>query len=264
MSCITLLSDFGLNDPSVAVAKATIGAYVPGKTLIDISHSLVPALTHQAAYFLLSSYKAFPVGSCHVVFFNVFNDRNPRLLLCEHKQHYFLAPDNGVLSLAFGDQPEKVWLAYTLDEEHCFKDWLQETGKLVARLQDAAPADLGLPTTSLTTAPKRWLPIVTGNSVECHVIHIDRYKNVVASLTRQEFERIRAGRDFEITFARTESVTKLSTHYSSVVQGEKLCRFNSAGFLEICINGTGASDLFGLKLYQKEAIVYNTIKIEFL
>ena len=263
MSCITLLSDFGLNDPSVAVAKAIIGAHVPGKSIVDISHSLEPSLTHQAAYFLLSSYKAFPQGCCHVVMFNVFSERNPRLLLCEHEGHFFLAPDNGVLSLAFGENLEKVWLVYTLEDALGFKDWLEEIGKLLAQLQTKIPSDLGLESTTIVTAPKKWLPVEIGNSVECHVIHIDRFKNVVASLTQQEFERIRAGRDFEITFSRTESVTKLSTHYSSVPNGEKLCRFNSSGFLEICINGTGASELFGLKLFQKESVIYNTIKIEF-
>lgn len=263
MSCVTLLSDFGLNDPSVAVAKAIIGKHVPSTSIADISHSLEPSLTHQAAYFLLSSYRAFPAGSCHVVMFNVFSERNPRLLLCEHKGHFFLAPDNGVLSLAFGENLDKVWQVYTLEDAFGFKDWLDECGKLLAALQTKSATELGLQKTTLKTAPKKWQPVHTGDSVECHVIHIDRFNNVVVSLTQHEFERFRGGRDFKIKFSRTESVTKLSSHYSSVPSGEKLCRFNSAGFLEICINGNGAAKLFGLKVLAAESIVYNTIKIEF-
>ena len=99
--------------------------------------------------------------------------------------------------------------------------------------------------------------------MECQVIHIDRYENVVINVTKQQFEDIGKGRNFRISFMRDEEITEISTHYHNVKPGEKLCRFNNNGYLEIAINRGQAASLFGLTLYREQHLFYNTIKIFF-
>ena len=101
MACITLMSDFGLQDASVASAKGILMQYAPAIPIVDISHLIEPYHLQQAAYILASAYRNFPEGTCHVLLFDVFAEKDPRLLLCEKDGHYFLAPDNGILALAF-------------------------------------------------------------------------------------------------------------------------------------------------------------------
>src|SRR2546423_1818667 len=102
MPCITLLSDFGLQDASVAIARGILMQHCPGHPIIDISHEVKPFYTAQAAYLISSACKNFPAATCHVLLFDLFSDAMPRLALYESDGHYFLTPDNGLLPLALG------------------------------------------------------------------------------------------------------------------------------------------------------------------
>ena len=263
MGCITLLSDFGLQDASVAAAKGKLMQHVPAAAIVDISHLTEPFHLQQAAYLLLSAYRHFPLRTCHVLLFDVFSEKTPRLVLSEHDGHYFLAPDNGVLSLAFGEKVNKVWQCFELVTPGVFGDWLNAIGEVIAQLQHKQPAELGLTDCTLKNAPHHWLPKIDDDVIECHVIHIDRYENVIVNLTQEQFEAYRNDRPFRIQFMRDEELNHISTHFYNVGDGQKLCRFNGTGFLEIAINRGKAASLFGFKLFREKHLIYNSIKIFF-
>lgn len=262
MGCITLLSDFGLMDASVASAKGILMQYTGISPIVDISHSIEPFHLQQAAYILASAYPNFPAGTVHIILFDVFSEKEPRMLLCEKEGQYFIAPDNGILSLAFSDNYGRVWNCMELSSEQVFKDWIHRTGEVARQLQHSDAASLNLPSCELKNAPVHWLPKLEGNALECHVIHIDRFENVVLNVTREQFEELRGERNFRIQFAR-EEINTINHHYSEKKEGEKLCRFNSTGYLEIAINRGNAGSLFGLRVHQKQHVIYNTIKILF-
>ncbi|MEI8279032.1 MAG: SAM-dependent chlorinase/fluorinase [Bacteroidota bacterium] len=263
MGCITLLSDFGHQDASVAITKGILMQHVPHAAVVDISHLVEPFHLQQAAYLLLSSYKSFPTGTVHVLLFDVFSEKTPRLLLAEKDGHYFIAPDNGVLSLAFGNTLHSVWNCFELQHPGIFKDWLHQIGIIAAQLQTQTPQQLPYTPFHMKIAPQHWQPKVEGNAIECQVIHIDRYENVVLNISKEQFEEVGNGRPFNIQFMRNEEINTLSTHYYHVREGEKLCRFNATGYLEIAINRGKAASLFGLKLYRDTHLIYSTIKIFF-
>lgn len=263
MGIVSLLSDFGLQDASVASAKAILLQQVPDVKIIDISHLLEPFYLQQAAYLLASSYKNFPEGTCHVLFFDIFYEQAPTLMLCEKDGHYFLAPDNGILALAFGREFKDAWKCFELGQSMAFKDWVKATGLIVLQLQTKKPSELGLPSHELVNRPQPLLPKIDGNTVECHVIHIDRYENVILNINREQFEKIGRNRPFRIQFMRDDEISQINTHYNDVREGERLCRFNSAGYLEIAINRGNAASLLGLRLNREQHVMYSSIKIFF-
>ena len=262
MSCITLLSDFGLQDASVASAKGILMQHVPGVPVIDITHLIEPFQLQQAAYLLATSYNSFPKGSIHILLFEIFSEKKPRLVLAEKDGHYFLSPDNGLLSIAFGNSLEKVWKCFELNPPAIFKDWLHELGIIAADLINNKMPRPGMEPYDLKVASKNSKPAVDANYIECQVLHIDRYENVIINLTRSLFEEVRQGRNFSLQFMRDEEIREISTHYNDVREGEKLCRFNSAGYLEIAINHDKAASLLGLRIAGANAL-YHTIKIFF-
>lgn len=257
------MSDFGLQDASVASAKGILMQYVPEIPIIDISHQIEPYHLQQAAYILASAYNNFPPGTCHLLLFDVYAEKDPSLLLCEKDGHYFLAPDNGILALAFNSEIEHVWNCFKLSKDHHFKDLLHRAGETIKALQGKSPAALKLPVCELKNAPMHWRAKVEEGAVECHVIHIDRFENVVINMRREQFESVGQGRPFRIQFMRDEEIHELNTHYGNVKEGEKLCRFNSTGYMEIAINRGKAASLFGLRLHREQHLMYNTIKIFF-
>ncbi len=262
MGYITLLSDFGLQDASVASVKGELAQLVPDTDIIDISHFVEPFHLQQAAYLLASTYKSFPSGTCHVVLCDIFSENEPRLLLCEYEGQYFLTPDNGVISLALGNI-ERVWQCSVQSDKKSVHNWINEVGKIIQELQLKKPVDMGLNTTELKYAPQHWRPKIEGSNVECQVIHIDRFGNVILNITSEQFIKIGRNRPFRIQLLRDEEIRDISINYSDVRAGEKLCRFNSAGYLEICINRGNAATLLGLRMYREHHIMYNSIKIFF-
>lgn len=261
MSCVTLLSDFGLQDASAAVAKGILMQYTAASAIVDISHLVTPFHIQQAAYLLLTSYSSFPAGSIHIILLDVFYNKAPKMILAQKGEHFFLAPDNGILSVAFGTKLDNVWQCYELPPAGTFKDWIAAAGKVITQLRNVAPIHYDI--YNLQNALNTYQPKVEQNTVECQVIHIDRYENVILNITQEQFEYFRKDRGFRINFMRNEDITELSAHYSNVPVSAKLCRFNSAGYLEIAINQGNAASLFGFRLHKDKHFIYNTIKIYF-
>lgn len=263
MANITLLSDFGLQDASVASAKGILMQQVPNASITDISHLVEPYHVQQAAYILNATYNNFPVGSFHIILCDIFSEQVPRLLLCSNKGHYFLAPDNGILSLAFNNRYDAAWTCLEMHESSVITSWLIACGKVIQSISNGVtPGSIGLEAGEITNKLVHWQPKISASAIECHIIHIDRFENVVINLTRTQFETAAKSRQFRIQFARNE-VTEISRNYGDVRQDEMLCRFNSTGYLEIAINRGKAASLLGLKLSKEQHLIYNSIKIIF-
>jgi S-adenosylmethionine hydrolase len=263
MSCITLLSDFGLQDASLATAKGILMQHVPGVPVVDISHLSDPfQQMQQAAYLLRVTYRNFPAGTVHLVLFDIFSEEKPRLLLCEKEGYFFLAPDNGILSLALGEEFDRVWKCYELQPPARFRDWLHAAGRTISSLL-AEGAVKDLESCEMKVAPQRWQPVVRPDSIECHVVYLDRFGNVVTNLTQDLFEKTRKGRSFRVVFMHDEEIDTLSTYYETTRRDRALCRFNTEGYFEIAFNRGNAGMLLGLKPVREEQVMYNIIKIYF-
>jgi S-adenosyl-L-methionine hydrolase (adenosine-forming) len=96
---ITLTTDFGLEDHYVGTMKGVILARCPDATVVDISHNIPPFSVWSGAYAIDQAAPYFPTGTIHVVVVDpgVGTARKPILL--QGLGQYFIAPDNGVLSL---------------------------------------------------------------------------------------------------------------------------------------------------------------------
>ena len=109
MGVISLITDFGLKDNFVGVMKAVILKINPQAQIVDICHEAKPHDILEAAFLLRSSFKYFPNGSVHLVVVDPGVGSERKKLLVKTKDYFFIAPDNGVLSLALkGQAPLKI------------------------------------------------------------------------------------------------------------------------------------------------------------
>ncbi len=84
--------------------------------------------------------------------------------------------------------------------------------------------------------------VITGS-----VIYIDSFRNAITNITRDLFDRIGAGRPFEILPQNNYYIIKrLNNYYHETAPGEILAIFNSVDLLEIAINKGNAADLLNL------------------
>ncbi len=255
---ITLLSDLGVQDASVAVARGVLLQHIPAATVIDVTHEVRPFNRAQAAYLLGSAYKNFAHGTIHVALFDLFATAPARVIVSSHAGHYFITSDNGLLPMALGQQPEQSWQAAELNGDDAYATWLHAAGQAVALLQSQQPGDASWPAYTLKDA-RIDPPRISGNIAECDIIHIDHFENVITNMTRTQFDTLRGTGTFTLEFMEVEELTEVSHHYSDVGDGMRLCRFNGSGYLEICVNHGNAASLCGLKMGSR----HNKLKIIF-
>jgi S-adenosylmethionine hydrolase len=115
----------------------------------------------------------------------------------------------------------------------------------------------------MKAAPTVWQPCLWDDAVECQVIHIDRYENVVLNMRREQFDTLAAGRPFRVRFMRDDEISGISHSYCDVPAGEKLVRFNRSGFMEICMNRGKAASLLGFSMRREQHVIYSTVRIFF-
>lgn len=206
------------------------------------------------------------MGSCHVVYVGIYHSESPSLILGEKNGHFFLAPNNGILPLALGIEGLTLWQCYEWNsQEKTFKDWQQKCASIIQGLNNNSPEELGLSSFNLDNIRQIHfpIPIINGDSIDCQILHINHYGNVVVNIQKQYFEDLRANRKFQIDLNGAGHIQKESKHLGNVGDTDAIMRFNKSGFLEISVKNGNASKLFGLNKYSGDHKFYTHIKINF-
>jgi hypothetical protein len=94
---VTLLTDFGSEDPYVGMMKGVLLSAAPGLAIVDLTHGVPPQCLRVGAWFLAHAFGYFPAGTVHVAVVDPGVGSSRRLLVAEDRGHAFLAPDNGLL-----------------------------------------------------------------------------------------------------------------------------------------------------------------------
>src|SRR5271154_5052729 len=104
---ITLTTDYGTGDHLVGVMKGVILTINPEVQIVDITHGVIGHDILDGALTVGQAYNYFPPKTIHVVVVDpgVGTPRRPILVAADN--HYFVAPDNGVLSSVY-DQTETL------------------------------------------------------------------------------------------------------------------------------------------------------------
>lgn len=258
MSIITLTTDFGLKDHFVGAVKGTIYSELPDARIVDITHQISPFNITETAYILRNSYKKFPDGSIHIIGVDSeLNEENKHIAIAlDH--HYFICPDNGVISLLASEiTPEKI-VEINIHEyiESSFPvldifvkvachiargGKLEVIGKIIPEFKKISELQ---PTISADNRT------ISGN-----IIYVDNYGNSISNISEKLFNQVGKGRDFEV-IANRYSFPKIYKKYSDIIDfslpkeqrqkdGTRLALFNSANFLEIALYRSNASTVGG-------------------
>ena len=105
---ITFTTDFGPSDHFVGTMKGVIAGIAPAARVVDITHEIAPYNVTEAAFVIAEAWPYFPKGTIHVVVVDPGVGSARRPILAEAGGHFFIAPDNGVLSMVFDAAAHKV------------------------------------------------------------------------------------------------------------------------------------------------------------
>ena len=246
MPIVTLTTDFGTRDSYAGALKGAILSLDPKLNLVDISHDVPPFDIVRAAFILKNCWDEFPAGTIHVVSVNPFINADPAFLAVEFNQHFFILPDNGLLSLLFPVQINKAF-RIALPENSTFPQ-KNAIAWAVAALAGGKPVfEIGDQVSDLESR-LTLQPVVNAELIRGTVIHKDRYGNVITNITDHLFESARKGRPFSIIFKNHLPLFKIAQNYTTVPVGETLALFNDMGLLEIAMNMDDAGSLLDMQI----------------
>ncbi len=266
MSVITFTSDYGLVDHRVSSVKGAILNLKEDITIVDITHQIQAYNLLQTAYIVRNAYSFFPKGTVHIISVDSFYTKERKCILYKSDDHYFIAADNGVLSLIFYDlKPEAI---YEITFNNRFDDEVRFTSTDIFAPVAVHLQNGGLPEVigrKITESKQLSFPRAVFNESENmligEIMYIDNFGNVVSNISKKTFEKSSVGYENFIVKFRNLALSRIYGQYTDLVHdwtkeqefhGKAAAVFNDAGLLELTIykgNGeNGAKTLFGLRV----------------
>jgi len=238
----------GIKDPHLGSVKGFIMSQIPNIQIVDITHQITPFNIAEAAYVVRNCYPDFPPKTIHIIGVDSDSDENKDILLISYKSQYFIARDNGIISLIIEGQPDKIIRLHkktTAESIFPLKDVMAKAACTLTK--NVNEYDLGnhiKDFRSVTTLN----PILENEMIRGTVIYIDNYGNAITNIRKSHLERFGPARPINIHFSKKHVLTQISENYSDVPAGEAVCLFGSSGLFEVAINKGNASQLLGLQL----------------
>ncbi len=244
---ITLLTDFGLEDPYVGIVKGVILGINPAARLVDLTHRVPPHDVLRGALALDTAYRVFPRGTVHlaVVDPGVGSPRRP--LLVEAHGHVFVGPDNGLFGFLL-DAADAVAVALENRAYH-----RTPTSRTFHGRDIFAPVAAHR---SLGVSPRRFGPVVgdpvrlawarpqrRGHQVVGQVLLADRFGNLLTNVTVADLPGPPDACVVEIGATRIEGVVGTYAERPGGALGAVL---ESSGRLEIFVREGSAVKRLGV------------------
>jgi len=247
---IGLLSDFGERDHYVAAMKGVLLDSLPDAQIIDISHDITPGDVVEGAWILAATWRDLPPNTVVVAVVDpgVGSERRP--IGIRIRGRMAVGPDNGLLELVSRDPGDaRDALAVELTVRALWRHPISPVfhGRDIF-VPIAAALAAGTPLREVGDAIDSIIPLSiarpgrTADGVIGHVIHIDRFGNVVTDVPR---DMVPKGA-FTVG-AGNVLVTRLVQYYKQASEGEVVMLMNSAGHLEIAMSGERAATKIGVR-----------------
>ncbi|WP_417911089.1 SAM hydrolase/SAM-dependent halogenase family protein [Candidatus Electronema sp. PJ] len=247
---VTLLTDFGLDDPYVGQLKGAMLCRNPTVRILDLCHSLPVQDILAAARTLHASYSYFPPGSIHLTIVDPGVGSQRRLLAARSDAQLFIAPDNGILSLLLREQVIKS--VRLLGNPSLFAQNISPTfhGRDIMAPAAAALAggfpykDIGrqMEMASCLQLPLP-RPTFTASHIKGQVVQIDHFGNLQTNITRADVEwLVHSG---NVTVGIRDQKVSLGRIYAEADPGCLLALIDSAGYLELAVNQGSAAKFLG-------------------
>ena len=240
---VTLLTDFGHQDPFVGIMKGVILRLCPTATLVDLCHETAAYDILGASFLLQSAVGFFPSGTIHVAVVDPGVGGPRRPILAQIGGQVFVAPDNGILSYPMASGAVRTIRAITA------REYLLAEGSATFHGRDvfapvAGHLARGVPLERFgpEVADPACLPIPRprrdpSGQLAGEVIWIDHFGNCITNITREDLEACRAGQTGSprVLLAGRE-VGPVVQFFGEVGAGRGGAILGSMGTLELFLN----------------------------
>ena len=247
MSIITLTTDYGLKDHFVGALKGKVLSNYPEAVLVDLSHLIDPFNISETSYILNAASLSFPMGTVHIVGVDCERNRENEHIAVKWNDQYFIAADNGILSLLTQVVVAQKIIKINIHEFmlnnstdmdvfikvaiHLAKGgMLHEVGEEISAIKEVTEAQ------PITSADLK--------TIKGTIVYIDHYGNAVTNISKKVFQAITTDRTFTIK-TRNTIIKTILERYSDLgakdnasikdQESKTVAVFNENNMLEIAI-----------------------------
>ena len=245
---VSLTTDFGTADHFAGTMKGVILSIAPDAQIIDITHEVRPFDVLDGGLAIAQAYPYFPKRTIHVVVVDPGVGSTRRPLLAEMGGQYFIAPDNGVLSLVFAREQGRVRhitaqryflkpLSRTFHGRDVFAPVAAHLAagippaRFGARIDDHLRLDFDRPRRQ---GKRGWTGCVLKN---------DRFGNIITNFHIDEFPQLNT-LPFELKIGSAR-VKRLALTFTECPPDELFGIIGSSGYLEVAVNQGSAAARLG-------------------
>src|ERR1700676_2923131 len=234
-----------MSDHLVGTLKGVILNINPVAHIVDICHSVVPFDILDGALTIANAYKYFPPRTIHVVIVDPGVGTERRPILVSGEKQFFVAPDNGVLSMVY--QRESCTVRH-ITAEHYFLNPISRTfhGRDIF-----APTAAWLSKTFQTeafgevvtdfvrfTMPKAK---ANGQGIKGVVLRVDAFGNLLTNLTAENIPASAVqGGPIQLA-VNGKPIHQFARTFAAGNPGEPIAVVGSTGYVEIAVNRGNAA-----------------------
>jgi len=255
---ITLTTDFGLTDPFVGVMKGVIASICPAAQVIDITHGVKAFDLLDGALAIWQARGYFPAETVHTIVVDpgVGSSRQP--VVCRMGNAWFIAPDNGVLTLVERDvRRQGGAVSHRSIENRQYMLPAQSNTFHGRDIFAPAAAHLAAQIERGNVQPETFGPEIEGlipldvpepihnpdGSIEAVILKSDKFGNLLTNLAAADLPDDRSNFSLELGSLR---ITRFCRYYAEAPKGELFAIVGSSGLLEIAMNQGSAQARTGM------------------
>ncbi|MGD2245887.1 MAG: SAM-dependent chlorinase/fluorinase [Candidatus Aminicenantes bacterium] len=263
-SIIALTTDFGEDDFFVPSLKGVIASINPSARVFDVTHNIPSFDVLAGSFVLFAAYRYFPKKTIFLTVVDPGVGSNRKILLVETKRYFFIAPDNGVLSLALGE--EEVSQIRDVSNPKYF---LRQKGVTFEGRDRMAPVSAWLshgifpeefgPEVTRYKKIRMSKPVEKADEILGVVLYRDKFGNLITNIPVQLIESYLSRHPkTALQMIVGDKIIMLGESYSDVQRGEPVFLFGSLGLVEIAVREGSASKR--LNITPKQALKFKMIK----
>jgi S-adenosylmethionine hydrolase len=235
---ITLLTDFGIQDPYVAEMKAVILSICPNANLVDITHQIGKFNIRMGAFTLAVATPYFPPRTIHLAVVDPGVGSSRRPIAVETNRSLYVGPDNGLLIPAA--TIEEIRHVYELTNQSLMRHPISSTfhgrdifSPIAANLAlGLQPREVGreiMNYAKLSFTEARY----EHREFVCEVLHIDEFGNIITNINQKELNKLEGLARVIVRIDGKRFPARIVRTFSELRKGELGILVGSHGFLEI-------------------------------
>ncbi len=195
MKNITLISDWKLRDPYVAMFKGEILTAFPEVNILDLTHSITLHHIPQTAFILRNSYLSFPNGTVHLILTGLSFSKDSLPVIAQYNGHWFIGEDTGIFSLLFDGDENFTCRQYPKKNKKSLNQKIIEmVGWLFGQTieKETVPYPKIVPKTAYKPSYSKLSDTITGK-----IVFIDGAANAITNIPVSLFHEARKNRNFK-------------------------------------------------------------------